>query len=143
MNKKAFRIMAGITFLCVLVSGCGDYEYETDPLKEAEKWIFTRYAGSITEDAPEQFASYVSQFLADSQWSDINPALHPFYSKHDDGDTYVTWYGVVSWMTAHGFSSEVIDTLKDRLASNERAVYFYETYADGNNSYHWVRFVKN
>jgi hypothetical protein len=140
MDKKALAI-AGIALLCVLVCGCGGSDDE-DSLKEVEGWIFTRYAGSITGGTPGQFDSYVDQFLTDSQWSVINPALHD-YSKDDDGDTHVNWYGVIAWMTAHGFSSEVIDTLKVRLASSERAVYFYEILTDGINVRHWVRFVKN
>jgi hypothetical protein len=139
MRKSWLLVVAGVAFL---VCGCGGSE-RADLLKEVEGWIFTRYAGSITGGAAGQFDGYVGEFLSDSQWSEINPALHPGYSKQDDGDTYVTWYGVVSWMTAQGFSSDVIDTLKDRFASNERAVYFYETEVNGNRAYRWVRFVKN
>jgi hypothetical protein len=120
-NKKMFGIIAGITFLCALVFGCGDGN-ETDPLKKVEKWIFTRYAGTVTGGAQEQFDPYANQFLTEYRWNNIKS-----YSKQDpnEGDTYVTWYGVVSWMTAHGFSTEVIDMLKDELASYERAIYFY------------------
>ena len=131
---KKYPIIFMVLLLSSIFFACEQAATACDTsLDDMESWTYTIQVGSIN-GSQTQFDSYLFTFLSESQWGNIVGSITP-----DDGASNESWYTIVTWLYMNNFPDEQIRDFKVKLASDERATFFY---INQNYYYRWVRVVR-
>lgn len=129
-----FVILMIFTFSIVFIT-CGD-KSSGNSLKDVETWTLTFISGYGGDDQTI-FDPYYRKFISESDWNKVRDKV---FEDTANTHPYVSWFEIEKILSDWSFNTTFIMEVKSKLASDEKATYFYK---NTNDRYRYIRIFKN